>query len=415
MLNKHTYIDLFAGCGGLSLGLNRAGWKGLFAIEKSPFAFSTLKYNLIDNLNHFQWPNWLEQKNYDINEVLKDKKKQLKSLRGTVDLIVGGPPCQGFSSAGKRVETDNRNTLIKSYIDFIRLVQPKIIFFENVKGFTQRFEKNKSKGKKYSEYVQTCLKRNGKDYLGYNVFGKLIDFSEFGIPQKRTRFILVGIRKDFSLNNEINPTEFFELIKSNKEKFLINKGLSLNQNIEDAISDLLVKNRTTVCPDSKDFLAGFYDNAKTPYQKYLRLALNNQSNIPDSHRLAYHGKETISLFKLLIQKAPKGKKLNGKEKERFKIKKRSIIVLDKNIPAPTLTSHPDDYVHYCEPRILTVREYARIQTFPDWFQFKEKYTTGGKLRKTEVPRYTQIGNAIPPLFGEQSGIALQNFFKINHG
>lgn len=408
---KLTYIDLFAGCGGLSLGLNRAGWSGLFAIEKSPFAFSTLKYNLIDNLDHFQWPNWLEKKNYDINQVLREKKENLKDLRGSVDLVVGGPPCQGFSTAGKRVESDNRNTLIKSYIDFIRLVQPKIIFFENVKGFTQRFEKNKSKGKKYSEYVQTCLKRNGKDYLGYDVFGELIDFSEFGIPQKRTRFILVGIRKDISLEKKINPIEFFDLIKSNKEKFLVNKGLQMNQNIEDAISDLLVKNGTTVCPDSKGFLAGLYINAKTPYQKYLRLALNSKSNIPDSHRLAYHGKNTVSLFKTLIQKAPKGKKLDGKEKDRFKIKKRGLTVLDKNIAAPTLTSHPDDYVHYCEPRILTVREYARIQTFPDWFQFKEKYTTGGKLRKTEVPRYTQIGNAIPPLFGEQSGIALQNFFK----
>ena len=79
--------------------------------------------------------------------------------------------------------------------------------------------------------------------------------------------------------------------------------------------------------------------------------------------------------------------------------------------SPTLTTHPDDYVHYCEPRILTVREYARIQTFPDWFEFKGKYTTGGKLRKVEVPRYTQIGNAIPPLFGELAGMVIKEMLK----
>jgi len=406
-----SYIDLFAGCGGLSLGLNRAGWKGLFAIEKSPFAFSTLKYNLIDNLNHFQWPHWLEQKNYDINEILKTKKDYLKLLRGNVDLVAGGPPCQGFSSAGKRVESDNRNTLIKSYISFIRLVQPKIIFFENVKGFTQRFKKNKSKGKKYSEHVQTCLRRKGKDYLGYEVFGQLINFADYGVPQKRTRFILVGVRKDLYAKQEIKPNKFFDLIKSNREAFLVNKGLGLNQNIEDAISDLLIINKTTNCPDSIGFLAGFYSEAKTNYQSLLRRSLDNTSNIPDSHRLAYHSEQTTLLFKRLIEKAPKGKRLKDCEREKFDIKKRGITVLDKNNASPTLTSHPDDYVHYCEPRILTVREYARIQTFPDWYQFKEKYTTGGILRKIEVPRYTQIGNAIPPLFGELSGIALKEMFK----
>ena len=78
-----------------------------------------------------------------------------------------------------------------------------------------------------------------------------------------------------------------------------------------------------------------------------------------------------------------------------------------NLPSLVLTSHPDDYIHYSEPRILTVREYARIQSFPDWFEFKEKYTTGGKARKREVPRYTQAGNAIPPLFAEQAGLALK--------
>ena len=96
------YIDLFAGCGGLSLGLHKAGLKGLFAIEKNNDAFSTLKYNLIERQYHFQWPDWLEIANIDINDLLNDKRAQIMSLCGQVSLVVGGPPCQGFSLAEKK-------------------------------------------------------------------------------------------------------------------------------------------------------------------------------------------------------------------------------------------------------------------------------------------------------------------------
>ncbi len=410
MPTTHSYIDLFAGCGGLSLGLNQSGWRGIFAIEKSPFAFSTLKYNLIDNLNHFNWPVWLEKKEHDIDEVLKTKKSELKELRGKVDLVAGGPPCQGFSTAGRREESDHRNELIGSYIKFIRLVQPKIIFFENVKGFTQRFERNRSKGIKYSEFVQKALKRSGKDFTGYEVYGELINFSEFGIPQKRTRFILVGIRKDIFEKTNYAPAQFFELLRSNRKEFLENKGLSLSANLKDAISDLLETNGTIECPDSKGFNSSRYSNIQSSYQKLMR-SKEVSNFVPDSHRFANHSIETKNLFETLLSNAPKGKKIGGKEREQFNIKKRGIVVLDPNKPAPTLTSHPDDYVHYCEPRILSVREYARIQTFPDWFEFKEKYTTGGRLRIVEVPRYTQVGNAIPPLFGEQAGEALKQILN----
>lgn len=111
--HKHpTVIDLFAGCGGLSLGLHLSGWKGLFAVEKSPHAFETLKYNLIDKLNHFDWSDWLTKEPHDINELLNNYEKKLKQLRNKVDLVAGGPPCQGFSMAGKRVKEDIRNNLV---------------------------------------------------------------------------------------------------------------------------------------------------------------------------------------------------------------------------------------------------------------------------------------------------------------
>ena len=405
-MRDNTYIDLFAGCGGLSLGLNQSGWKSLFAIEKSPFAFSTLKHNLIDGLNHFNWPDWLEQKEHDIDEILRNHINELKAIKGKVDLVAGGPPCQGFSSAGKRIEKDQRNELIHSYIKFIRVVQPKVIFFENVKGFTYRFKKNKTKGIKYSELVEKALKRSGKNFTGYDVYGELVNFSDYGIPQKRTRFILVGIRKDIEISKKYSPSDFFNSIIENKADFLINKGIGLSQTLEDAISDLLFSNGAVDSPDTKGFMSAHYGKPESSFQTVLRKGVNE--TIPDSHRFTNHGKETIDTFKLLLSKAPRGKKLEGELKKKFNLKKRGITVLDSQDHAPTLTSHPDDYVHYSEPRILTVREYARIQSFPDWFLFKEKYTTGGKLRRVEVPRYTQIGNAIPPLFGEQVGLALKN-------
>ena len=188
---KKIYIDLFAGCGGLSLGLHNAGWKGLFAIEKSPQAFKTLEFNLIEKVKHFKWPKWLPKQAHDINTVIAQYADKLEELQGKVTLVAGGPPCQGFSIAGQRNENDERNKLIESYIKFVSLVKPDLIFFENVRGFTMEFRNNAEKGKKYSQIVTSKLTGEG-----YYVYGQLVNFGEYGIPQKRTRFILVGIRKD---------------------------------------------------------------------------------------------------------------------------------------------------------------------------------------------------------------------------
>lgn len=397
--NAPKYIDLFAGCGGLSLGLHNAGWKGLFAIEKNPDAFCTLKHNLLDKKDHFDWPNWLARTNHEIDEVLARHKDELLGLRGKVDLVAGGPPCQGFSSAGHRKENDVRNGLIRSYLKFIMYVRPKVIFFENVKGFTLKFEKNKSKGKVYSEYVLSVLRR-----LGYEVDGKMLDFSKFGVPQKRTRFILVGIRKDVAEEKKIKSSSFYKLLKRNKIGFFQEKNLPQNPKLGQAISDLLKSNGLKPTPDRKGFKSGVYKQAKNRYQEFLRIGINQ--DIPDSHSFPKHGLGIEKRFKLFIDLNKPNKQVPKAVKEELNINKQSICPLGHNVPAPTLTTLPDDYIHYSEPRILTVREYARIQSFPDWYEFRGKYTTGGKLRKFEVPRYTQIGNAIPPLFGEQAGVIL---------
>ncbi|MDB5003895.1 MAG: DNA-methyltransferase Dcm [Mucilaginibacter sp.] len=398
--NSKYYIDLFAGCGGLSLGLHNAGWKGLFAIEKNKDAFGTLKHNLIDKKNHFDWPAWLDPTNHEIDTVLNSHKAELINLRGQVDLVAGGPPCQGFSTAGMRNEDDVRNGLIRSYLKFIMYVKPKMILFENVKGFTLKFEKNKSKGKVYSEYVVKILNR-----LGYEVEGKMLDFSKFGVPQKRTRFILVGIRKDVAQESNIKAKQFYQLMRRNKVAFFQERNLPQNPTLGHAISDLLKSNGLTQTPDRKGFKSGLYKTPQTRYQEYLRLG--NTNLVPHSHSFARHSNKIVQRLTYFLTSHASNKKINQATKDQLNISKHSIFPLGKNFPTPTLTTLPDDYIHYQEPRILTVREYARIQSFPDWYEFTGKYTTGGKLRKMDVPRYTQIGNAIPPLFGEQSGEVLK--------
>jgi len=397
MSKSHSYIDLFSGCGGLSLGLHNAGWKGIFAIEKSPDAFKTLDYNLIKKKQHFDWPDWLDQKNHEINEVIAEHTQELINLRGKVDMVAGGPPCQGFSMAGRRVETDSRNDLVNSYVKFIELVKPKLIFFENVKGFTMGFQNKKKRGKAYSQHVVEKL-----EALGYSVKGQLIDFSEYGIPQKRTRFILVGIQNEIIKNKtELNKEAFFEKIKQNRQAFLNDSKLIANPTLEDAISDLLYSNGT-VDSETPNFKAGIYGGISSEYQKYARKNKKINSKV-DSHRFVKHTELIKARFKTAIDR-----RLTSVEyRELFKLKKSSTKILVADQPTPTITTLPDDYIHYCEPRIMTVREYARIQSFPDWYEFKGKYTTGGILRTKEVPRYSQIGNAIPPLFGEQSGIILK--------
>jgi DNA (cytosine-5)-methyltransferase 1 len=396
--NMPNYIDIFAGCGGLSLGLHNAGWKGLFAIEKNDMAFKTLKYNLIDKRKHFKWPRWLPIENHDIDEVMTNYRKNLKALSGKIDLVVGGPPCQGFSTAGRRVESDKRNHLIHSYIEFVKMVKPRIIFFENVQGFTMGFKKGKRKGKPYSQIVLSGL----KDLGYYDVKGMLIDFSEFGVPQRRKRFIIVG-----TLNGQAD--QYFELLRNRRTEFLLKKGLKTKVYVGTAISDLERVHGEKPSPDSEGFMAGVYVPPKNNYQRFLRKS--NTRKEPDSHRFANHTEETVKIFKKVLNRAEPGKKIDVEERIIVGLKKRNTVLLGRHFPSPTLMSIPDDYIHYSEPRILTVREYARIQSFPDWFEFKDKYTTGGKRRSQEVPRYTQIGNAIPPLFAEHVGNVLKELLN----
>lgn len=391
------YIDLFAGCGGLSLGLHNAGLKGLFAVEKNSIAFSTLKFNLIERCHHFAWPEWLPETDWDINELLNKKHDELVSLRGTVSLVVGGPPCQGFSLAGLRKTDDLRNQLMHSYIEFIRLVQPQMLFFENVHGFTIGFKNSgdsQLKGTPYSSQLINELKKEG-----YSVSYRMINMSDYGVPQKRNRFILFGIRNG-------NSEKFFERLEAGVVPFLQQKGYTSPVTIQDAIGDLEKKWGTLESKDSVGFLNGKYGPVTSEYQAVMRKNVLENA-IPDSHRFANQRKETVDLLKQLMDRTKTSVRITPQQHLVEGLKKRGITPLKPDAICPTITSIPDDLIHYSEPRIMTVREHARIQSFPDDFEFKGKYTTGGKLRRLEVPRYTQVANAVPPIFAEQVGIVLK--------
>lgn len=393
------YIDIFAGCGGLSLGLHKSGIDGLFAIEKNEDAFATLKYNLIDGKKHFSWVNWLPMKAYDINDLLLNYRNQLEQLHGQISLIAGGPPCQGFSLAGKRDVHDIRNKLIHSYLDFVEIVSPEAVFFENVHGITCSFENENEKTLPYSKIIEEELR-----ILGYKIDSKIINMADYGVPQNRHRFILVGFKNH-------DPGIFFNQLNAGRVDFLKRKNLPYGRQVstEDAINDLRQVYGVVECPDSKGFLSGIYGPLESSYQRVMRGVHSKRSEgcIPNSHRFTKHKMQTVKVNSQILEKYEKGQRITQENSVLADFKKRGVTYLNESLPSPTVTSHPDDFLHYSEPRILTVRELARLQSFPDWFEFKGNYTTGGLRRKNEVPRFTQVGNAIPPLFAEQVGLVLK--------
>lgn len=389
-------IDIFAGCWGLALWFfNSKKWKWVFAIEKNKDAFSTLKYNLITHKKHYNRPKEIPCNNYDINIFLNEYKAYLKSLRWKIDLVMGGPPCQWFSMAWKRKHDDVRNNLVKSYLDFVKIVQPKAVFFENVTWFTRSFKDPQRTN--YSNYVIEELQK-----LWYDIQYEIVDFSKYWVPQKRKRFILTGFLKSYF--NKI--PDFFWWLDRVKESFLKSKWLKEPVTVCEAIWDLLEKKRENWFFDEKNFYMWWYWKIESEYQELLR---KWAPKYPDSHRFPKHNDLVKERFSLIIKENMSPMQI----REKFWLKKNSVRLLSKNLPAPTLTTLPDDCIHYCEPRILTVREYARIQSFNDWFEFKWKYTTWWKRRTIEVPRYTQIWNAIPPLFWEIAAIVLYGIFRNN--
>lgn len=397
-----TFIDAFAGCGGLSLGLMQAGWTGRFAIERDKFAFATLKSNLLakDSPHRYVWPSWLPKEPIGIVELLNDYRDQLEEISGSVDVLVGGPPCQGFSSAGRRKHDDPRNQLFASYLNLVDIIKPKAVLIENVRGFTLDF----SAGDEIKNFSQALKVRLSG---AYTVYEQLLDLSTFGVPQARTRYFVLAFRSELSVPNP------FAHLQSRLPSFLRTLRLTVPVSSGAAISDLEVgRGGTQPSTESKGFEETRYVGPLTHYQKLM----NAGCEVPSDLRLARHAENIAGRFKEIIELSHAEGRLNtsiGTEmRARFGLKKMALRVLDPDRPSPTITSMPDDLLHYSEPRTLTVRENARLQTFPDWYSFQGKYTTGGHLRKQEVPRFTQVANAVPPLVARAIGETLTDLLRI---
>lgn len=445
------FIDLFSGCGGLSLGLLNAGHTGLFAIERSPDAFATLERNLVKQefaqlMGRYEWPKNIECKNHDILERLDNPffTDYLDELgrKKEVDLIVGGPPCQGFSSAGKRDPNDPRNQLAFAYLQIVERVRPKYILMENVKGITHTFSKAEKGTIPVSEQIERTLAE-----LDYVPFHFIENSCQWGVPQSRRRFVLLAARKDLfglDLDVEISVEALLEhgkklapevekRVKQFAEQFKKQKGLPEIVTCRDALEDLKTTSSPSEIPSlvdvpKEDSPKGTFkqipaykvpQNGSSAYQRLMKKDWGNRTLPNFGLRLPKHTPKVEARFKqILLDVDGEGmiKRFNlarGKtlpilyRKEVWNSQKHSLTVLDPKKPSGTVTTLPDDMLHYDEPRILTVREMARLQSFPDWYHFEGPYTTGGGLRKSTCPKYTQVGNAVPPLMAEGLGLFLE--------
>lgn len=388
-----TFIDAFAGCGGLSLGLMQAGLLGKFAIEHDRFAFATLKTNLLSKTApyRYSWPRWLPKKPLSITSLLGEYEQELAALSGSVDILVGGPPCQGFSMAGRRQHDDPRNQLFGHYLRLVEIIKPKIVLIENVRGFTMDF----AVGETVTNYAGALKAVLSDDY---KVYERLLDLSQFGVPQARSRYFVIAVR------SSVSTSDPFKLLEDRIPSFLRTLGISAPVSSSTAISDLeLGRCGTEPSVDTKGFDQIAYGRPLTRYQKFM----NGGGTTPTDLRLARHADDIAQRFQEIIDLSHAEGRLNTsistEIRERYGLKKKALRVLDPDRPSPTITSMPDDLLHYSEPRTLTVRENARLQSFPDWYAFQGKYTTGGHLRKKEVPRFTQVANAVPPLVSRAIG------------
>ena len=405
-----TFIDLFSGCGGLSLGMTEAGFKGLFAVEKASDAFLTFRTNLIDDSDRFEWPNWLDKKSIGIEDFIAKYGHKLRKMRGKVGVITGGPPCQGFSFAGRRNKKDPRNKLFRHYVTFVDAVRPAMIVLENVPGMRvvhgAAKRTKKTPGCKPRSYYDRLL--DALFGIGYHAEGRLLDATIFGVPQRRPRLVVVGVRRDLLPRLDGGFDSIFETIKlcADEQRRVLKIPELVTAAM--ALSDLETANASLVTCDDPMSPKGFrmlrYGRPTSAYQRLMNSGV--EPSQMDSMRLANHTEAVKARFALILKQCRRGVNLSEADRDRFGISKHRTLPMDPDQPAPTLTTLPDDVLHYSEPRILTVREYARLQSFPDWYEFKGKYTTGGDRRKKDCPRYTQVGNAVPPLLASGIGHAL---------
>jgi DNA (cytosine-5)-methyltransferase 1 len=313
---KIAFVDAFAGCGGLSLGLLQAGLDGRFAIEHDKFAFATLRANLLSRGSKFRftWPRWLPKEPITIGALLADHRSDLEATAEQIDLLVGGPPCQGFSSAGRRKHDDPRNKLFSSYLRLVDILQPKVVLIENVRGFTMDFEANAGV-KNFSYKLRKKLSEE------YDVFEELLGLSQFGVPQLRTRYFLLAVKPGTCTGNP------FELLKSRLPSFLREMRLKAPVSSWAAISDLEVsRGGTQASVETPGFNEIKYTNPLTHFQKLMGAG----KTVPTDLRLARHSTEVTERFREIIELSHAEGRLNTSISDdiraRFGLRKKALRV-----------------------------------------------------------------------------------------
>ena len=452
---QKRFIDLFAGCGGLSLGLEQAGWR--------PIAFSEISPDARDTYLRNRPESWGLEDNYfaETRKMVSQGPQLMKELglkKGDLELVCGGPPCQGYSTYGRRRsfkvnrEDVPSNHLYKDMAGVIDIFEPKIFLFENVRGLRvarwRDHGKNEGTPGEVFEAVKKEFLKSGKYVLSWTE----VKCSNFGVPQNRPRILMVGLRKDIAdklySQGFLKPPEQPEGELNLVQKRRVAGGKTVEEDRKEGFfpvppEDISVPNPTDVIGDLEDpAWTGMIEDARTQdkrrsiaterrprslagtFQKEMA-AYPEETIAPEwlteeqyrarkggkvyNHEYSLHSAATIERFESIL--------LNGKPVGKYRNKKFSQRRLPETGwpstgPNITITSMPDDLVHYRQPRALTVRECARFQTFPDWYQFEGKRTTGGVRRAgnpvegihdREVPQYTQVGNAVPPLLAKHLG------------
>ncbi len=337
-MKKYNVLDLFCGCGGLSKGFEMANFNIVGGVDFNKEAIDTFNYNFKGS------------KGLDV-DILNIDEAKIKDIFGNkIDIIIGGPPCQGFSSANRnKVEDDPRNKLFFQFVKFVDVFKPSVVVIENVRGIVTQ-----DNGYAKNEIYKIFEKR------GYNVTHKVLDASDYGVPQKRMRnFFVITRNFSFDFNNV--------------------KKISKKVNVKDAIGDLydFEKNEDVI------------KKAKCESMSSFAKRMNNGSDIYN-HEVRYPAdivQERISYVKQgeNWQVIPKKLFANQRNNRHSSAYKR-LNEADVSVTIDTGNSHRN-YFHPLYNRIPTVREAARIQSFPDDFVFCGSRTS----------QYRQVGNAVPPL------------------
>ena len=431
-------VDLFCGAGGCSEGLIQAGFHILFSSDISDMVELTYCHRH-EQLGLIQGKNtWFERSDIrDLTgDIIKERISGLEIFKNKdmpeIDLMIGGPSCQGFSRAGRRDKSDPRNMLFGEYVRVINEVRPIYIVLENVEGFVdmQFMGYRGITGIEYPDgSVTPTILRSELDEIGYETLEpRILNAADYGVPQRRNRIIFMGYRKGL-----IPPKYPVPTVKPEERLTLL-----------DAIGDLITdpQKRALVNPTPTQFQLDSI-NGRTPTvdgvpisaKKTLNTELPKQTDIVGERFSLFEPGESGSNLKKRVMEI--GVDISNKPalitlcSERLEMSPEEVVALfkqgratkeqaeilltKKNIrqrwapdqPSATVVTIADDYISPWEPRTFSVREMARCQSFDDSFEFLGKRTTGGLLRRKEVPQYTQVGNAVPPLLAKAVALEIK--------